>query len=55
MKKIQLIGLGLIVICGAISQWTAANQNQFAVWLLAIGAVIGILMVISEYFTSKKE
>ncbi|MFD2825073.1 hypothetical protein DSM03_101661 [Leeuwenhoekiella aestuarii] len=55
MKRIQLIGLGLIIICGAISQWTAANQNQLAVWLLAIGAVVGILMVISEYFSAKKE
>ncbi|MEH6658736.1 hypothetical protein [Leeuwenhoekiella marinoflava] len=55
MKRIQLIGLGLIISCGAISQWTAANQNQFAVWVLAIGAVAGIFMVISEYFTSKKE
>ncbi|WP_290478143.1 MULTISPECIES: hypothetical protein [unclassified Leeuwenhoekiella] len=53
MKRIQLIGLGLIVLCGLISQYTNATQNQFMVWLLAIGAVAGILMVISEYFSRK--
>ena len=31
-----------------ISQYTNATQNQFMVWLLAIGAVAGILMVISD-------
>jgi len=55
MKRTQLIGLALIIICGMISQYTNATQNQFLVWLLAIGAVAGILMVISDYFTSKEK
>lgn len=55
MKKKQLIGLGLIVLCGALSQWTPAKENQLMVWLMAFGAMAGMLLVISEYFTSTKD
>ena len=55
MQKKQLLGLGLIVICGGLSQWTPAKENQLVVWLMALGAMAGMLLVLSEYFTSKKE
>ena len=55
MQKKQLIGLGLIVVCGGLSQWTPAKENQLTVWLMALGAMAGMLLVLSEYITSKKE
>ncbi|MCC4212220.1 hypothetical protein [Leeuwenhoekiella parthenopeia] len=53
LTKIQLTGLGLIVICGALSQWTAAKESQTLVWILAIGAVVGVAFVVSDYFSRK--
>ena len=50
LNTLQLTGLGIIVICGALSQWTAAKENQTMVWILAIGAVVGVAFVVSDYF-----
>ena len=55
MTKKQLIGLALIVIAGALSQWTNFKQNELLVWLLAFTAVAGMLLVMSDWLKPKKD
>ena len=50
MKRIQLLGLGLIVICGIISQFTLVKQYPWAVWVIAVFAVLGMVLVLWDWF-----
>ncbi|MGB3776338.1 MAG: hypothetical protein WA951_13860 [Leeuwenhoekiella sp.] len=50
MKKIQLVGLGLILLSGALSQFTALKYVQWGVWMLAILALVGMIMILYDWF-----
>ncbi|KKL13164.1 hypothetical protein LCGC14_2528510, partial [marine sediment metagenome] len=48
------IGLGLILLSGALSQFTAIKQSQWGVWTMAIIAIIGMVFVLYEWFKTWK-
>mgnify|MGYP001351946473 CR=1 FL=1 len=54
MRKIQIVGLALILICGVVTQVTNLKQNDVAVWVLALGTVVGIILVISDWLKPNK-
>jgi hypothetical protein len=54
MKRIQLVGLGLILISGFLSQFTAIKQSQWGVWAMAILAIVGMVLVLYEWFKTWK-
>lgn len=55
MKRIQIIGLALLVLCGLFSQFTDLKAYPAAVWVIAGLAVFGMLLVLSEYFWPDKD
>tara|TARA_R110002020_G_scaffold248619_7_gene462649 strand:- start:264 stop:431 length:168 start_codon:yes stop_codon:yes gene_type:complete len=55
MTKKQLVGLALIVIAGALSQWTNFKENDLLVWILALTAVAGMLLVMSDWLKPKND
>ena len=50
MKKIQIIGLVLVVVSGVLSQYTSINESQIGVLVLAGVALVGVVLVVSEWF-----
>ena len=50
MKRVQLLGLGLIAISGALSQFTSIKQAQWGVWAMAVLAIAGMVLVLYEWF-----
>jgi len=54
MKRIQLVGLGLILLSGFLSQFTAIKQTQWGVWTMAIMAIVGMVLVLYEWFKTWK-
>ena len=55
MKRIQLIGLALIVLAGASSQFLNINGKSWLVWLPAAAAVIGMILIIYDWIKSEKK
>ncbi len=50
MTRQQYIGLGLIILCGVLSQFTAVKQYPWAVWIIALVAIVGMVLVLWEWF-----
>lgn len=50
MNKRQKLGLGLIVLSGIISQFTSVKQYQTGVWIMALLAMIGAVLVLYDWF-----
>lgn len=50
MNTRQKVGLGLIVLSGALSQFTTIKQSQPGVWAMAILALAGAVLVLYDWF-----
>ena len=49
MKRIQLIGLALIVIAGACSQFLNISGRSWVIWIPALAAVAGMALIIYDW------
>ncbi|WP_164076236.1 hypothetical protein [Flavimarina sp. Hel_I_48] len=54
MKQVQLLGLGLIILSGALSQFTGIKQVEWGVWAMAILAMVGMILVMYNWFKTWK-
>ena len=50
MKRSQFVGLGLIVFSGILSQFTMVKEYPWAVWVIGLLTVVGMVLVLWEWF-----
>ena len=55
MKRIQLIGLALIVLAGASSQFLDISGKSWVIWVPAVAAVVGMILILVDWIKSEKE
>ena len=55
MKKIQYVGLALIFVAGGYTQFATFERNDWKAYLVAAALLIGMLLVISDYFLGRRK